>query len=86
MVNLFEAVKKYKSPTIMSIDSLKNQVVLGVVRSIKPWGVFVQIAPNLDALCSPDVVELEEDMKVSIKITKVIKEEKKVRGKILNVL
>ena len=84
---LFEAVKKYKSPTIMSIDSFeKNQVVLGVVRSIKPWGVFVQIAPNLDALCSPDAVELEEDMKVSVKITKVITEEKKVRGKILNVL
>ena len=73
---LFEAVKKYKSPTIMSIDSLKIKLFLGVVRSIKPWGVFVQIAPNLDALCSPDVVELEEDMKVSV-IQKLLKKKRK---------
>lgn len=85
---IFEAVNKYKNPTIMDLDMFeKNQVVLGVVRSIKPWGVFVQIAPNLDALCSmPSTGEIEEDMKVSFKITKVIKEQKKVRGKILKVL
>jgi len=84
---LFEAVKKYKNPTIMGIGMFQpNQVVYGVIRSIKPFGIFVQIAPNLDALCAPATEELEEDMKVSVKITKVIIEENKVRGKIINVL
>ena len=84
---IFEAVNKYQSPTIMTIDMFeRNQVVYGVVRSIQPFGVFVQIGPNLDALCSLDVGEIDEDMPVSVKITKVIKEEGKVRGKIVNVL
>jgi len=84
---LFEAVKKYKSPTIMDINSFeKNQIVLGVVRNIQPFGIFVQIAPNLDALCSPDIAEIEEDMKVSVRITKVDKAAGRVRGKILNIL
>ena len=85
---IFEAVNKYKSPTIINIDMLEpNQVILGVVRSIKPCGVFVQIAPNLDALCSmPSTGELDEDMKVQFKINKIIREEGKVRGKIIKVL
>ena len=85
---LFEAVNKYQSPTIINIDMLEpNQVILGVVRSIKPCGVFVQIAPNLDALCSmPSTGELDEDMKVQFKINRIIREEGKVRGKIIKVL
>ena len=71
----------------MDINSFeKNQIVLGVVRNIQPFGVFVQIAPNLDALCSPDIAEIEEDMKVSVRITKVDKAAGRVRAKILNIL
>lgn len=85
---IFEAVEKYKNPTILNLDMFeRDQVILGVIRSVKPWGCYVCIAPNLDALCPiPPTGEIEENMKVSIKITQVDKENKRVRGKILRVL
>lgn len=85
---LFEAVKKYKNPTIFSFDMFeRDQVVLGVVRNVKPWGIYVCIAPNIDALCPvPGTGEIEEGMKVSFRITQVKPEEKRIRGKILRVL
>jgi small subunit ribosomal protein S1 len=84
----FEAVEKYKSPTIMNFDMFeRDQVVLGVVRNVKPWGVYVCIAPGLDALAPiPGTGEIEEGMKVSFRITQVRKEEKRVRGKIVRIL
>lgn len=85
---IFEAVEKYQNPTIMNLDMFEpNQVVLGSVRNIKPWGVYVCIAPGLDALCPiPPTGELEEGMKVQFRITQVRKEEKRVRGKIVKIL
>ncbi|WPS85464.1 S1 RNA-binding domain-containing protein (plasmid) [Brevibacillus halotolerans] len=85
---IFEAVEKFKNPTIMEFDMFEpNQVVLGVVRNVKPDGVFVCIAPGLDALCPiPATGEIEEGMKVYFRITQVRTEEKRVRGKIVRVL
>jgi len=85
---IFEAVEKYKNPTIMSFDMFeRDQVVLGVVRNVKPWGVYVCIAPGLDALCPiPGTGELEENMKVSFRITQVKAEDKRVRGKIVRII
>lgn len=87
--NLFaEAAQKYKSDTVVSLDMFeRDQVVVGTIRNIKPFGVFVCIAPNLDALCpTPEDVEIDMGMKVQFRITKVANEEGKVRGKILRVL
>lgn len=85
---IFEAVEKFKNPTIMNFDAFeRDQVVLGVVRNVKPWGVYVCIAPGLDALCPvPGTGEIEEGMKVSFRITQVRKEEGRVRGKIVRIL
>jgi len=85
---IFEAVEKYKNPTIMSFDTFqRDQVVLGVVRNVKPWGVYVCIAPGIDALCPiPGTGEIEEGMKVSFRITQVRPEEKRIRGKIVRIL
>lgn len=85
---IFEAVEKYKNPTIMSFDMFeRDQVVLGVVRNVKPWGVYVCIAPGIDALCPvPGTGEVEEGMKVSFRITQVRPEERRVRGKIVRIL
>ena len=85
---IFEAIEKYQSPTIMNLDMFeRDQVVLGVVRNVKPWGVYVCLAPNLDALCSiPATGEIEEGMKVQFRITQVRKEEGRVRGKIIRIL
>lgn len=85
---IFEAIEKYKNPSIMSFDMFeKDQVVLGVVRNVKPWGVYVCIAPGLDALCPiPGTGEVEEGSKVSFRITQVKDEEKRVRGKIVRIL
>lgn len=84
----FEPVEKLKVDSIVNFDMFsKDQVVLGVVRSVRPWGAYVCIAPGVDALCSiPATGELEEGSKVSFKITKIQDDEKKVRGKILRVL
>lgn len=84
----FEAVEKYKSPTIMNFDMLeRNQVIYGIVRNVKPWGVYVNVAPGIDALCPiPGTGELEEEKKVAVRITQVRKEEKRVRGKIVRIL
>lgn len=84
----FEPVEKIKVESIMSLEVFeRGQVVLGVVRSVRPWGAYVCIAPGVDALCSiPGTGELEEGAKVSFKITKVQEDTGKVRGKIIKIL
>lgn len=85
---IFEAIEKYKNPTIMEFEMFeRDQVVLGVVRNVKPWGAYVCIAPGLDALCPiPGTGEIEEGVKVSFRVTQVRPEEKRIRGKIVRVL
>lgn len=83
-----EAVEKYELKTVMNFDAFeRDQVVLGVVNGIKPWGAYVTIAPGIDALCPiPATGEIEEGSKVSFRITQVKPEEKRVRGKIVRIL
>lgn len=83
-----EAIEKYSCPSVMSLELFEpNQVVFGVVRNVKPWGAYVCIAPNIDALCPvPGTVDLEEGQKVTFRITQVKKEEGRVRGKIIKIL
>lgn len=85
---IFEAIEKFKNPTIMEFDMFeRDQVVLGVVRNVKPWGAYVCIAPGLDALCPiPGTGEIEEGMKVSFRITQVRDDEQRIRGKIVRIL
>lgn len=87
---LVEAVNKYCNPTQVDFSTFaKNQVVLGRIRTIKTWGCYVCIAPNLDALASiPEDadIELEEGMSVRFKITKVDEENHHIRGKILAII
>ena len=85
-----EAVDKYCNPSQIDFSSFeKNQVVLGRVRTIKTWGCYVCIAPNLDALAPipEDLdIELEEGMSVRFKITKVDEEKHHIRGKVLDII
>lgn len=91
---LVEAVEKYCNPTSVDFSTFSSeQVVLGRIRTIKPWGCYVCIAPNLDALAPvPDLTdyEVEEGMSVLFKIKQVIPAtegvEGRVRGKILEVV
>lgn len=87
---LVEAVEKYCAPTSVDFSTFsKNQVVLGRVRTIKTWGCYVCIAPNLDVLAPiPEHLdrELEEGMSVRIKISKVDEEKNHIRGKVLDVI
>lgn len=86
---LFESVTKYVSPTVVTRESLEpGQIVYGVVRNIQPWGVFVNIAPNLDALVDSEFADIQEDQKVSVRIKSVKQDDDKfkVRGKIVSVL
>lgn len=83
-----EAVNKYILESVMRFDSFqRDQVVLGTVNGVKPWGAYVTIAPGLDALCPiPETGEVEEGTKVSFRITQVKEEEKRIRGKILRII
>ena len=80
-----QAQEKFESDAVMNFDLLRpNQVVLGLVRNVKPWGAYVCVAPNLDALCPiPPNMDIHEGDKVTFKITQVRTEEKRVRGKII---
>lgn len=84
-----EAVEKVFTPTSVKYEDFKlQQVVYGRIRSIKPDACFVGLIPNLDALASiPDNIDfpLEEGMPVLLKITKLIEDERRVRGKIIKV-
>lgn len=83
-----EAVKKYEieNPPKVS-DFQKDQVVLGEVSSVKPWGAYVNIAPGLDALCPvPENEDIEIGTKVSFRISVSDPERNKLRGKILRVI
>lgn len=83
---IFEAAKKYTSPDALTIDGImEDSIVSGVVRAVQPFGVFVQVVVGYDALCSNrNMQELEEDEKVSVRITMIDKENKKIRGEILS--
>lgn len=85
---IVEPVEKYVLKTVMKFDNFeRDQVVLGVVNGIKPWGAYVTIATGLDALCPiPPTGEIEEGSKVSFRITQVQEDKKRVRGKILRIL
>lgn len=82
---LFEAAKKYVSNGALTIDDiLPDSIVTGVVRAVQPFGVFVQVVVGCDALCSnKNLMELEEDERVSVRITSVDKDTKRIRGEIL---
>lgn len=87
---LVQAVEKYCSPTSVDFNTFSpQQVVFGRIRTIKTWGCYVCIAPNLDALAPvpelPDY-EVEEGMSVLLKISKVDAEQGRIRGKILKVI
>ena len=85
---LFEAVTKYVSPTVITKESLEpGQIIYGVVRSVQPWGVYVNILPNLDALVDSEFADIQEDQKVAIRIKSVKQDEDrfKVRGKIVSI-
>lgn len=88
---IFEADKKYRSPDAIDPETIEvGQIVLGVVRSRKPFGYFVNIAPGLDVLTSSDIEdEINEEQKVQIKVLKVYRDEEgnlRVRGVIKKVL
>lgn len=83
-----EAVEKYNLPKSNHlIDFKENQVVVGKVNTVKPWGVFVTIASGFDALCSiPPTIEVEEGIDVAMKIVQVDEDKSRVKGKILKAL
>ena len=83
-----EAVPKYKNPHRADLEEFTPQtMVQGIVRNVKSWAVFVNIAPNLDAICPvPGQFQIEEGMKVAFRINQVRPEEGRIRGKIIKVL
>jgi ribosomal protein S1 len=88
---VFEADKKYRSPDAIDPETIEvGQIVFGVVRSRKPFGYFVNIAPGVDVLTSSDIEdEINEEQKVQIKVLKVYRDENdniRIRGVIKRVL
>lgn len=83
-----EPIEKYILKTVLKFDNFeRDQVVLGTITGIKPWGAFVNIAPGLDALCPiPPTDEIEEGVRVSFRITQTQEEKGRIRGKIIRVL
>lgn len=78
---ILEADEKYVSPNAVNPETIQvGQIVFGIVRSRKPFGYFVNIAPGLDVLTSSDIDdEIKEEQKVQIKVLKVYTVDGKVR-------
>ena len=90
---LFEATKKYCDSAAINPENIeKGQVILGRIRSIKPFGIFVNVAPYLDVLCPSEIEEYEEDKRVQVRIEDIQDKPfngmivKRYKGKILKVL
>lgn len=82
-----EAVEKHKLDSVFSLEGFEpNQVTLGEIRGIKPFGVFVKIGPGSDALCPVPDFEIEMDQRVLFRITQVDQEKGRVRGKIVRLI
>ena len=83
-----QAIEKYESAEVMAFDDFKPQTVVhGVVRTIKPWACFVNIAPNIDAICPlPNHLSIKEGMSVAFRINQVRSEEGRIRGKIIKII
>lgn len=83
-----EAVEKICHETNMTIhDLIPGQLVTGMIRTIKPWGCYTNLLPNLDGLSPvPQYFEVAEGMKVIFKINQVREDEGRIRGKIVRIL
>lgn len=81
-------VEKYVCDDTISLEDFQpNQVVVGIVKSIKPTFVYTRIAKGLDALSPiPAYFEINEGDRVKFKINQVRLEEKRIRGKIVKVI
>ena len=88
---LVETPEPYCGTANLDFESFeKDQVYFGRIRSLKDWACFVGVAPGLDVLTPvPELdtdVPLEEGMGVYVRITKVIPEQMRVRGRILSLV
>lgn len=83
-----QAVEKYETQSTITIEDFEPQtVVYGLVRNVKSWACFVNIAPNLDAICPvPAYFNVKEGMKVAFRINQVRINEGRVRGKIIKII
>lgn len=81
-----QPVEKYTTPYQINFDKFeRSQIVLGTVTNVLAFGCFVNIAPGVDALCpiEAEIKEPEQGDQVRVRIQNVIKEERKVRGRII---
>lgn len=62
-----------------------GQAVTGVVRSVKPYGAFVELAPNLSGLAEPDDT-LEPGQPVSVYIRSILPDKQKIKLTVLEKL
>lgn len=81
---IVEAAQKHKLDSVFTVDEFEpNQVTLGEIRGVKPFGIFVKIGPGLDALSPTPDFEVEVGQRVLFRITQVNQELGRVRGKIV---
>lgn len=79
------AAKKYEVSSKMDLSMFKrDQVILGSVVAVKPFGVFVRLAPGVDAL-SPIPLNYDpmEGDQVQFRVLQVNEDSRRVRGKIM---
>ena len=62
-----------------------GETVRGVVRSIEPYGVFIELTPNLSGLAEPRA-DLRPGMAVSVYIKSILPQRMKVKLTVIDVL
>lgn len=84
----FEPVDKSHEDYMPDLSQFKEgDIVIGRVTSIKPWGIFINLAPGIDGLCNtpPIGVQVGTGQKVAYRIVQV-DEVKGIRGRFVKVL
>ncbi len=63
----------------------EGETVTGIVRGIKSYGVFIELAPNLTGLAEPDE-RLQEGDRVSVLIKSILPEKHKIKLHVVGLL
>ncbi len=63
----------------------EGETVIGIVRGVKSYGVFVELTPNLTGLAEPDET-MQEGNRVSVLIKSILPEKHKIKLHIIAVL
>lgn len=83
---LLVAAEKYVSNKSAFFDIYKvDDEIPGIVKTLRADKCFINLIPGIDGLANVPNFEIDEDVAVNFRITKIDKEAQRVRGKVISI-